>query len=50
VSLHVYSLVDGLVPGSSGSAVWLVDIVGLMRLQFHSAIISMTISTAMNES
>jgi hypothetical protein len=37
-SLHVYSLVGGVVPGSSGGGVWLVDIIGLpMRLQTPSA-------------
>ena len=37
-SLHVYSLVSGLVLGSSGGAVWLVDIVVLpMELQTPSA-------------
>ena len=36
--LHVYSLVGGLVPGSSGEGVWLVDIVVLlMGLQILSA-------------
>jgi hypothetical protein len=38
VSLHVYSLVGGLVPGSSGGGVWLLDIVFLpMGLQIPSA-------------
>ena len=36
-SLHVYSLVGGLVPGSSGG-IWLVDIVRPMVLQFPSAL------------
>jgi hypothetical protein len=37
--LHVYSLVGGLVPGSSGGGVWLVDIVVLpMWLQTTSAL------------
>ena len=37
-SLHVYSLVGGLVPGSSGGGVWLVDIVVLpVGLQTPSA-------------
>jgi hypothetical protein len=36
-SLHVYSLIGGLVPGSSGVGFWLVDIVLPIRLQTPSA-------------